>query len=94
MINDATRHVAALVLSCALVLSTTGCGGATALEEIPLGSQVTIETEDGRVITGALADVSADRVVVESDEAGDRQELSRDIVTEVRRETGGGHGPG
>jgi hypothetical protein len=89
MINDARRHVAVFGLSCALVLTTAGCGGATALEEIPLGSQVTIETEDGSVITGALADVSADRVVVESDDAGDRREFSRDNVTEVRRETGG-----
>jgi len=73
----------------AVVLSATGCERATALEEVPLGSEVTIEMDDGRVTTGRLADVSVDQVVLESEAAGDRRVLDRDRVAAVRHEPSG-----
>jgi hypothetical protein len=75
--------------SLAALALAAGCGGAAAVEEIPLGAPVTVETEDGRVIEGKLAEVTPDRIVVEAEtgtRAGERRELVRAEVAEVRRE--------
>lgn len=80
------RIASALAVATAVCVAalTIGCGRTAALEEIPLGSRVSIETDDGRLIKGKLTEVTVDRVVVESEGNGQRHRLSRDIVTDVR----------
>lgn len=74
----------AFAIGVAATIALTGCGRAAALEDIPVGSHVTIETNAGRVVRGTLAEVSVDRVVVKSEPTGQRRELSRDVVADVR----------
>lgn len=80
--------VTGLIMWMTFAALAVGCERAASLEDVPVGSRVTIETADGRQIEGTLVDVTSDDVVVESGDTNERREISRDAVSEVRREVG------
>jgi hypothetical protein len=69
----------------AIAALAPNCGRVDTLEEIPIGSEVTITTDDGRRVSGTLAEISIDDVVVESDQTGTLRHLSREAISAVRR---------
>jgi len=75
-----TRTMAGLAVA---LLVGAGCSSATALEDIPPGSEVTIETDDGRIITGKLVEVETETVVVEEGDAGTLETIRRDTIADV-----------
>ena len=81
-----TSAITTIAISVAVAALVIGCERATALEKIPIGSRVTIGTNDGRVVEGTLAKITVDRVVVESEDSGEPRELSRDLVATVRQD--------
>jgi hypothetical protein len=53
-----------------MVVVAAGCQGSAALEEIPAGTEVAIELEDGRQVVGKLVEVEPEAVAVEGGGSG------------------------
>src|SRR5687768_1424938 len=77
---------AAVVASCMMTLAlVAACTRTEAVENIPAGTEVTVETSDGTLVRGKIAKVDADVVTL----TGERPETSTDItrtsIAEVTR---------
>jgi hypothetical protein len=83
VLNLKTLVLAVAVSAATIVI--TGCNASVdAIDDVPPGSEVSIATEDGRVIDGDLVDVSTDQVVVATRESGDVA-LRRDAIVSAKR---------
>jgi hypothetical protein len=70
------RHRQALAVWACVTVLAAACG-APSIDEIPAGTEVTVQTADGELVTGALAEVDDEAVVV----CGTR--VSREAIAEV-----------
>lgn len=65
------------------VLAAAGCQRTPILEEIPIGTDVTIEMRDGRHVTGALASVDPGTIVVSGARTNSKIWVTRTNIAEV-----------
>jgi hypothetical protein len=61
-----------------------GCQGSPKLEELPSGTSVTIETQDGRLVTGKLAAVEPETVLLTQQQGDGRIRVTRTEIAEVQ----------
>ena len=59
------RHVLKLSGHVMIALAAVACQRTPTLEEMPAGTDVTIQMEDGRHVTGKLVNVDPETVVVQ-----------------------------
>jgi outer membrane lipoprotein SlyB len=62
---------------------TAACGGARAVEDIPLGKEVAVKISDGTVVRGKLVHVNQETLVLESPNTGRHETIRRTAVAEV-----------
>jgi hypothetical protein len=70
-----------LVLAAGIV---SGCQGSPDLEELPAGTNVTIETQDGRLVTGKLAAVEPETVLLTQQQGEGQIRVTRANIVEVQ----------
>jgi len=75
-----TQKIGGLLGACLLVAVAAGCQGSAALEEIPVGTEVAIELEDGRQVVGKLVAVEPEAVALESAGTGQVRVERADIA--------------
>ncbi len=64
-------------------LAVAGCHLPTTLAEMPVGSDVLLETKDGHQVEGTLTELNADSAVI-VEMTGARHELSRESVAKAQ----------
>ena len=67
------------------VLLTAACTRAEAVENIPAGTEVTVVTQDGTLVTGKIAKVDADVVTLSGERPNTSTEITRTSIAEVKR---------
>jgi hypothetical protein len=72
-----------LTIPAVMALAVTACQKTQALEDIRPGTDVVVETEDGRHVTGQLVSVDADSVAVETERARRRVQITRTAISDV-----------
>jgi len=77
MFRTSSAILPAVVVACTLL--AVGCGPASSLADMPVGSRIAVETTDGRAVVGTLVEMRINDVVV-VDNTGTRHELARDRV--------------
>ena len=82
---NATLKILHTCLFIGTIVSTAGCTGAAAIDDIPAGSEIAITTRDDAVIRGNLVDVAPARIVVESADRSERTTIERSDIVEVER---------
>jgi hypothetical protein len=73
----ATRHVLTIVSLIGTAVALSACQSSPALEEMAPGTDLTIELQDGRRVTGKLVNVDAETVVVDQDRTEGRIAVTR-----------------
>jgi len=81
-----TSIVRVMPLLCATTLLASGCSREPAGLEIQEGSEVSVESNDGTTVSGKLADVEADEVVVETPD-GQTTRIPRQEIRSLRAVT-------
>lgn len=79
-----TRRASKLGSSLLTALTAITCQRTPVLEEIPAGTEVTIQMQDGRRITGPLVSVDPETVVVSGDRANGRTWVTRTNIAKVQ----------
>src|SRR6185503_10215625 len=68
----------------ALMLSTA-CTRAEAIEEIPAGTEVTVQTADGTLVRGKIAKVEPNVVTLTGERPNTTTQITRTSIKEVKR---------
>jgi outer membrane lipoprotein SlyB len=78
-------HIVWLITLSSFVLTalTAACGGARAVEDIPLGKEVAVTIRDGTVVRGKLIDVNPETLVLDRPNTGRHETIRRTAVAEV-----------
>lgn len=84
LVRSSSVLLSAAVL--ALMLSTA-CNRAEAIEEIPAGTEVTVKTADGTLVTGKITKVEPDVVTLTGERPNTTTAITRKSIAEVRRVT-------
>lgn len=79
-----TRHALKLSGLAMMALAAVACEGTPPLEEMPAGTDVTIEMEDGRHVTGKLVNVDPETVVVSHDRTEGKIAVTRSRIADVQ----------
>ena len=81
-----TQKVSLLVGCVLLTAAALACSGTTeAIEKIPEGTEVTVTTQDGRLVRGKIAKVEPDAVTLTSAGGAGRTTIARTGISEVKR---------
>jgi hypothetical protein len=80
MCRTSSAVVPAVFVACALLAA--GCGRASSLADMAVGSRIAVETTDGRAVVGPLVEMGINHVAV-VDKTGTRHELARDRIAEA-----------
>lgn len=79
-----THIVRLIILPCFVITAlTAACGGARAVEDIPLGKEVAVKITDGTVVRGKLVDVNQEALVLESPNTRRHETIRRTAVAKV-----------
>jgi len=78
-------HIVWLITVSSFVLTalTAACGGARAVEDIPLGKEVAVTIRDGTVVRGKLIDVNPETLVLNRPNTGRHETIRRTAVAQV-----------
>jgi hypothetical protein len=83
--NHMARSSSVLLSASALALVlATACSRAEAIEDIPAGTEVTVQTADGTLVRGTIAQVKPD-VVMLTERPNTTTEITRKSIAEVKR---------
>ncbi|NOT44924.1 MAG: hypothetical protein HOP14_10025 [Acidobacteria bacterium] len=77
--------VPALLGSALLAAALGACGGTTPVEDMPEGSTVALELQDGQVLTGTLTTVAPETVVLNGTGTRPEIEVPRERITGARQ---------
>jgi hypothetical protein len=78
--------VAAIVVASSLMgLSFSACTRTEAVENIPAGTEVTVVTSDGALVTGKIAKVDAEVVTLTGERPNTTTRITRKGISEVKR---------
>ena len=80
-----TRVAAVVVASSLMGLSFSACTRTEAVENIPAGTEVTVVTSDGALVTGKIAKVDAEVVTLTGERPNTSTEITRTSIAEVKR---------
>lgn len=78
------RHVLKLSGHVMIALAAVSCQRTPTLEEMPAGTDVTIQMEDGRHVTGKLVNVDRETVVVSHDRTDGKISVTRASIADVQ----------
>ena len=79
-------RIASFVISCvAAVTIASSCTRAEAIENIPVGTEVTVVTQDGTLVRGKIAKVEPEIVTLTGERPNQTTEVSRTAIAEVKR---------
>ena len=67
------------------VLLAAGCTHAEAIEKIPVGTEVTVRTEDGTLVRGKIAEVNSTTVRLTGELPNTTTDINRTSIAEVKR---------
>jgi hypothetical protein len=76
------------VLAMAAALLAPACGGPKDVDDVPLGSDVSVVTTDGSKVDGKLVGVTDQDVVVQRENTGKRDTIERASIATVEEKTG------
>jgi len=79
-----TQNVGSLLGLCLMIATAAGCQGSTSLDEIPEGTEVAIELEDGRQVVGTLVAVEPEAVAVAGGDGTTRVRVERADIADVQ----------
>lgn len=79
-----TRHALKLSGLVLVAFAAVACQRTPALEELPAGTDVTIEMQDGRRVAGTLVNVDPDTVVVSRNRSDRKISVTRSSIAEVQ----------
>lgn len=65
--------------------AAVACSNAEAIEKMPEGTEVTVATDDGRLVRGKITKLEPDSVTLTGDRGEARTTIARAGITEVRR---------
>lgn len=68
-----------------MLLLSTACSRAEAIEEIPAGTEVTVRTQDGTLVRGKIAKVEPEVVTLTGERPNSTTEITRTSIAEVSR---------
>lgn len=80
-----TRNAIAASVVMLTLSFVPACTRTEAIEKIPAGTEVTVETADGTLVRGKIAKVEPDLVTLTSDRPDATTEISRTSIAEVKR---------
>ena len=75
----------AAIAASVMTLSLAACTRAEAVENIPVGTEVTVVTQDGTLVRGKIAKVGADVVTLTGERPNTSTEITRSSIAEVKR---------
>ena len=82
---NSRRHALFLAGCVFFAVAALACGSPEAIEKMPEGTEVTVLTQDGRLVRGQIASVAPETVTLAGDRGGARTTIARPSITEVKR---------
>jgi hypothetical protein len=80
-----TRKAAIVASSALTLMLAVACTRTEAVEKIPVGTEVTVRTEDGTLVRGRIATVDAERLTLTGEGPHTSTEIARTSIAEVKR---------